>query len=301
MIKDNFVFFIFDPWMIDSVFDAHSFFWVLLQQFIDEVLGLGAEVFPEDRIIGDGVLNGLSCDFFLVVLVVEGQAAAEQQIGDDADGPEVAFLVVGSFEQHFGRDVRDGAEGLGAGLGGADDLAQPEVQELHVGAVRVLRHDDVFGLQVAVHDAVGVEVVDCAQELRDYSLRVRFFQLVVPLLDVREQVRAFAELHYQVDVVLVLVDVVELDDVRVVADLQHVHLGFDELVVRHVHVRFVEDFDGDDSVRFFVDAFVDDREFPDADLLFDLVVFFDVFVAQNDVQVFHPVFEVRFVVAVIRD
>ena len=92
---------------------------------------------------------------------VKGQFAGEHFIEDYAHGVDVGAAVAALAFDLFGRDVVGGAEGGGeVGVGetaGGGVAGDAEVDQLDV--VVVVDHD-VFRFEVAVHDAVGVDVIE---------------------------------------------------------------------------------------------------------------------------------------------
>lgn len=92
--------------------------------------------------------------------------------------------------------------------------ADPEIDDLKIPLVLVEEHD-VLGLQIAMHDVVGVAMLDGGQQLLQVEARFVFSQISL-LDDAVEQLPALAQIHHDVDVLLLGVDVVDADDARVV-------------------------------------------------------------------------------------
>ena len=90
-----------------------------------------------------------------------GQRARQQLVRERAEGPHVGRGRDGLSQDLLGRGVGRSQKTqvgvrLGVGLSGvvgAEDLRDPEVEELDVAAGG---HEDVRGLQVAVHDEAAV-------------------------------------------------------------------------------------------------------------------------------------------------
>ena len=186
------------------------------QAAADEVLGLGGDAAPV--LDGGEAVVGAEDGLHLleVGVAVEGGVAAQQEVGDDADGPQVDGLAVAGLAEDLGRHVAGGAAG-----GGQDvelvlvhDAREPEVGDEQVGVVLGRAEQQVLGLEVAVHDAVLVEVGNGRQHRADQVRRVR---LVVRALaaDAVEQLAAQRQVGDEVEVVHGLEVVDEREDVLV--------------------------------------------------------------------------------------
>jgi len=168
---------------------------------------------------------------------LEGGVPAEQDVGDDAERPEVAALVVRQVGlllrdgvqvvevvkvedlHHLGSHVLGGTHGTLQPRGGdglVDGGAEVEVTELD-GAGRVgLEAEDVFRLQVSVSDAALVEKGQRPGEVLDDG-RGLVLGEVDALLDLGEEGSAVRLLEDQVEVVLVFEEVLQLDDLQLAA------------------------------------------------------------------------------------
>jgi hypothetical protein len=121
-----------------------------------------------------------------IVLDRGGVAAEEGLVSDDAEGEDVlAREASGDLPEHrvdaLGRHVRGGAddgadlgEGLGVSLGGGD----AEIDQFHAGGVtgvleKRVRDQDVLGLDVAVNDAVVVELTEGLRDVEEDGLAGR--------------------------------------------------------------------------------------------------------------------------------
>jgi len=132
---------------------------------------------------------------------MERRVAAEQNIHDHAETPDVALVVVLAFE-HLGRHVLGGA-GLGGEYVGSDleVLRQAEVNEFDLPVVLVDRHE-VLRLEVAMHYADLVAVVDRAHYVvedlaRDFLLELADFH------DAVEQFPSLEHFHNQLEAAFV--------------------------------------------------------------------------------------------------
>ena len=141
---------------------------------------------------------------------------AEQHAAERVDvGPRVDLDAARLLGRHVvGRAHRE-AGARQVLLGGRDGLGQPEVgQERVLGAV-LARDEDVAGLDVAVHEAVPVRLVERAGDLRDdadrpLGLERRSASRIAP------QVGALDVAHRHVEQPVLLAGVEDLDGVRVV-------------------------------------------------------------------------------------
>ena len=97
-------------------------------------------------------------DDLLFIVVVKGQGAAEEKVGDDPETPDVDGLVVGPLKEDLRSDVGQSAKGLGALLVGSDHLGEAEVDDLDVAVFGLVDHEDVFRLEITMGDAVAMEV-----------------------------------------------------------------------------------------------------------------------------------------------
>ena len=142
--------------LVGPVLGAESLLGVFLEQSVEE----RGELLPD----GLGHFEGALADFekeFVSVLVVEGGDADDHLVDDAAEGPPVHLLPVALFLDDLRGEVLGGAaDGLGELV--PHELGEAEVRELEIA---VLADEDVLGLEVAVDDAVGVEVLECEEDL----------------------------------------------------------------------------------------------------------------------------------------
>ena len=197
---------------------AQPFALVSAQQFSDEVLGLagglGALREPQLALLDQLEHDGL-------VFVVEGRQALHHLVGQDAQTPPVCTAVAAGVHQDLGAEVLWRAtEGHGQLLG-LEDLGHAEVGEHHVA---VLIHEDVFELQVAVHDVLGVQMAQRQGELRGVELGALLVELARDA-QVLEQLAALAVLHDEEELGGRLEGVDQVDQVGVVDVLEDHLLG----------------------------------------------------------------------------
>ena len=103
-------------------------------------------------------------------------------------------------------------------------LREPKVDQDEVRVVVLALQEEVLGLQVPVHDVPLREVVQHVEERHDEVARV-LLAIHRLLGDAIEELAPFDHLHHQVVLLrLVIEEVVERNDVRVVAEPQVLHL-----------------------------------------------------------------------------
>ena len=211
-----------DPGVLEHVARRAARVRVHGQQRVDEVLGLVGDLAPE--VVVELVDAGLDALVeLLVVVVVEGRVAAEQDVREHADGPHVDLLAVGLAVQDLRRDVARRAAELVEAPRARELRREPEVAELDRRVVVVRHAQQILGLEVAVHDAQVVAVLDRLEQDQDQVPRLL---LAVELLlgDALEELAALDEVHHQIKHRRLVEERVQLHDVRVVQLLQDVHL-----------------------------------------------------------------------------
>ena len=102
----------------------------------------------------------------LLLVGREGAAPREDDVKEHTEAPQVRALTVGRAvvvvlvpREHLGRDIVGRAAEPRELLFGLPEPRVPEVDELHVAAVRADKKN-VLGLDVSVHDVERVQVVD---------------------------------------------------------------------------------------------------------------------------------------------
>ena len=194
-------------------------FAVLLEQLVDDRRegrrqpGIQVE-HRQRRAIEDGVgqhARGVAA---------ERAAACGNFVQDDAERKQIRALIE-RFPSHLlGRHIGRRAD-RGSRVGQrrhrrrrrglvVDELGDAEVEHLHVAA---RRNDDVGGFQVAMDDAPGVRRLERVGELES-----PFDQLIRRhlLADARVERPALEQLHHEIRTALVLADVIDRADVRMV-------------------------------------------------------------------------------------
>ena len=251
---------------------------VYLHEAPDEVAGGGGEAEP----LGGGKVEECLLDLGEDARgggLRERGAAAEHDVEDDAEGPQVDSAAVSlglGVGEDLGGDVEGGAtEGLHEG-GVVEGAGEAKVGELDDAGV-VEGEEDVLGLEVAVDDAeVVVEVVDGVEQLLEVELGALLGEELV-VADLVEQLLA-GELQHHVDVVVGVDDLDDLDDVGVLQlaqRLQDLDLVLQRVAPRGrggrlLHLLLVQLADGED-VASQVLALPHRREGPPPDLVLQQV------------------------------
>ena len=94
-------------------------------------------------------------------------------------------------------------------------LRKPEIYQLDLGLVRLVRKQEVLWLQISVTDPMLMEMLDCGEDLAHEAGSLSFGELV-HLHNLLEELPALRELHHNVHIAVVYVGLMELYDVRVV-------------------------------------------------------------------------------------
>lgn len=121
------------------------------------------------------------------VAAVEGRAADQHRVGDDAQRPDVHFVAVAAAVRRR-EDLRSDVVGSAAErLLPLVRLAElrGESQVAHLD-FEVVVQEDVRQLQVAVDDAVAVEILDCVDDLEEEVLDLRLRKTLPTLHEVAQ-------------------------------------------------------------------------------------------------------------------
>ena len=203
-----------------------------------ELLVVEVGLLVEDGVVD--VLHGLA---------EEGRRAGQQHVAQHAQGPHVAAVVVVAVQHLRGRVVA-GAHLLGQSLVGREVLGQTEVDQDQRRVGVVVLEQEVLQLQVAVHDAVLVQVVDRAEHVAHElggAVLPEHEALVLAGVQQLEQLPAAAQVGHDVHGALAEEHVLDLDDVGVVQALQDGDLRVqlaqvvagDAVHVHHLHRSLV--------------------------------------------------------------
>ncbi|CAM5453113.1 hypothetical protein SALBM135S_02439 [Streptomyces alboniger] len=197
-------------------------------------------------------------------VAAERRAARDQLVQQDARAVDVDGAGLRAALGGLGGDVRGRAdEFLGAGQAGrVGEACDAEVGEHRVHAPAVLLEQDVRGLQVAVHDAVGVARGERVGDLRGQEGRGDRGERAV-LAEVAVQVRAVDQVHDQGEEVSLDDQVTRPDDVLVREPEQDGPLPQEaHHDVRVVGELFLQDLDRDGLARLAGDGRLGTRRLP---------------------------------------
>ena len=154
--------------------------------------------------------------FFEVGVSVERCVAAEEEVGYYADGPDVDRFSMAGFLKNFGSHV------AGCSAGGGQDVelllvhysGETKVGYQEVGVIFWGAEEEVLRLEVAVDDAVVVEICDCGEGCTDQICSVGFvvgafsadtveeFTSQCEICDEVEVVQGFKVVHESEDVLM---------------------------------------------------------------------------------------------------
>ena len=214
---------------------------------------------------------------------VEGQAAREQRVQDDAARPHVGHARVVRVRglggrEDLGRRVERRAARLVRERAHVGHPAQPKVGNLEAEAADVAReplaaHErrrrrrldrpldgargglggerdehQVLELEVAVVEAERVAEVEAAHELLEQAARLAVREIAARLEQLREIARR-AVVHHERDLMRRRDPRVQPDDVRMAELLVVAHLGLQQLVRVALELGAVDDLDGDALAR----------------------------------------------------
>jgi len=170
---------------------------------------------PFRKVPWDFVLAGLDAlDERADLVVIEGQAPAQEGIEQDPAGPDVDLgpLVGATLPEELRSRVVWGAAGSRQQLARNSTCRQTEVRDLDVQAVI---QEEVFGLQVSVRDPSAMAVPDACDELLKEPPGLVLLKPAL-LHDVVEDVPSGDKLQNHDDVVLHLYDLLQFHHMSVV-------------------------------------------------------------------------------------
>mmetsp|Transcript_12886 Transcript_12886/g.32497 ORF Transcript_12886/g.32497 Transcript_12886/m.32497 type:complete len:251 (+) Transcript_12886:771-1523(+) len=152
----------------------------------------------------------------------ERRVAAEQNVHDDSDAPQITELIVLS-SKHLRCNIIWSTCLCRQHLISLELAREAKVNDLkQVFFNRFLCHEEeIFRFQVAVAHVVLMHVIDGADDLLHKHGGLHLSEMAC-LNDPVEQLASNSELHDQVDVAAILKTLVQFDDVRVV---HHLHDG----------------------------------------------------------------------------
>lgn len=239
-----------NPGVLQSCLCSHPAHGVFGQHALDQVLRLLADLPPLRALQGEVPLPNIVEDL-VVSLAVEGGTAAEQNVEDDPDAPDVALLAVGALE-YFGGDVVGGAVLLREDYALDKLLAGAEVDDLdHVSVLGV--HQDILRLEVRVHDALRVAVGNGLEHLLD-DARCLLLAEETTLGNFVEEFPACAEFGHVEVALVVLEDFEQAHDVWVVQLAQDLQLLEELGLLLDVHLVLLDNLDSPLGPRLAVEA-----------------------------------------------
>mmetsp|Transcript_24125 Transcript_24125/g.59981 ORF Transcript_24125/g.59981 Transcript_24125/m.59981 type:complete len:260 (-) Transcript_24125:577-1356(-) len=200
--------------------------WVQLQQRLHQALPIRRNPRPLSvrKIIGRGrrPLHRLP-----LVPPIKRHFAAQHDIQNHPAAPHIHRTIRALLFHDLRRDVprcanHRGGDDVRAGGLVLDKVGEAEVRELDLERRRLGDAEDVFGLEVAVRDAVGVEVRDAFEDLAEDHAG-GFFGELAGVGDLVEEFAAFHVFEDEVDFVESVEDVVRGDDFRVTDGLHDVN------------------------------------------------------------------------------
>ena len=160
--------------------------------------------------------------------------------------------------------------------------------EVHHAQLAVIQQHNILGLDIPVHDAVGVGMLQRLEDLGDEVHGLPAGKLAAPLVEVLPQGHAVHILHDDILQIIVHRDIVHLDDVRVIQ--QRDGLGFvleaaDQLFV--IKKLFFQHLDGDLVAGADIAAFINIGHAANADQTFNQIAAIQLF-ADQIIHLFPP-------------
>ena len=183
------------------------------EQARDKVLAILRNRLPDAVVEVVGALTHLLHDV-LVGLTIERWHAREENVSNDATGPDIALLVVVLVED-FRCDIIRRAELLVEVAVWIVDEGRAEINDLDLVVLLVLLEQDILGLQITMHNVPLVAVVDAGEDLFHEHGTVTLAKFAA-LKDLIEELATLADLGNEVVALLVFKELVHFDDVRVI-------------------------------------------------------------------------------------
>jgi hypothetical protein len=203
---------------------APTIAWLFLEALVDDVCELAWNL----GIHGSRTLVLLETDLVhrrFALVLDEGLLARDHLIEHDTEGEDVAARVELVAENLLGRHVRGRAD-ASACFGEIAEIRVARDAEVHHLHAAGSRDHDVCGLDVAMHDAAVVHVVECTRDLHadDRSDVVR---KTTALLEEVVQVDALHVLHHDEHRAALAMEVVDVDDVLVLQIREALRFAFE--------------------------------------------------------------------------
>ena len=202
-----------EPGMLACLFCCESFGRVSGEELVDKVLGLVRNFAPVLRGFEAvvGVDDGLH--LFHGGVAVERGIAAEEKVGDDANGPHVDGFTVAGLFKNLWRHIAGCTTGCGkdCDLFIVDDSGEAKVGNEQIAVFGLVSEEEVFGFEVAVDDALLMEVDNSLGDGSNNVCSV-LFVVVAPLADAVKELATHTEIGDEVEVVHGFKVVDERDD-----------------------------------------------------------------------------------------
>jgi hypothetical protein len=213
---------LFDKVLVEELREREAVLRMHLQQLIDDGLGLGVDIVPHRVIVVElGLFNLLEhLGANGVAVHVERVIAGQQNKHEDAQRPDVDRVRVRLVVHELGRIVGPRAAHGAHRLVGLHDGGETKVDQLDLRVGRIVRQHDVLGLEIAVHNAARVQVLERGRHLPEVA-RCALLRVLALVDDAVEQVAARAVLHHEIDAAFVLVHVDERHNVGMPTGLLH--------------------------------------------------------------------------------
>ena len=228
-----------DPWVLKCSLGIETLLWVLDHELLDEILCLWADTVPDLAAELPRALFDLCQD--LLITAIEWRHATEHDVQNDTDAPQIALLSVSLLE-----DLRCDVVGRAIHLRHrviALLVVVTRAKVDHLDEAFVFHIDeDVLRLEVTMSHLLVVTVGDCLQDLLDDE-RSFVLRNVLARDNLFEQFAAVAELLHEEDAALVLEDLVETHDVRMLQVLEDVDLVLQSDPLLFVQGELVNDLD----------------------------------------------------------
>eukprot|EP00441_Pelagodinium_beii_P024212 CAMPEP_0197653256 /NCGR_PEP_ID=MMETSP1338-20131121/34944_1 /TAXON_ID=43686 ORGANISM="Pelagodinium beii, Strain RCC1491" /NCGR_SAMPLE_ID=MMETSP1338 /ASSEMBLY_ACC=CAM_ASM_000754 /LENGTH=213 /DNA_ID=CAMNT_0043228297 /DNA_START=245 /DNA_END=886 /DNA_ORIENTATION=+ len=168
-----------------------------LQQPEDEVQRTLGNVFPSLLGKAQVSLNDLAVQF-VKHIVEKRQGAAEQHISDHANRPNIDFTAILLLLDHLWGQVEVGAaNGMRSGQTPREitgHFCEAKIRNLDVCVAHLAAEENVFRLQISVHDASAMDIGDSLEKLAAGKLSL-MFRVVLFLLDALVEFTALAKLQ----------------------------------------------------------------------------------------------------------
>ena len=168
--------------------------------------------------------------------MVEWQRAAQECIDYAAQRPQVARECVRLLLEDLRCNIAQSAKRLRGFLIRSNHFGEAKVYELGYRLLGSVRHHDIFQFQITMHDAVIVQVFYSERQLISQLSDAVLTEVEVTDLEVVEEIRSGHVVEDDVVVLTVFEEVDEVDDVGMLAHLEHFNLTslLENLDVSHV-------------------------------------------------------------------